>query len=315
MSRGRASGAHADDTHSLRFHRRGPARGHRFHPSRRRRSTAPRSAARRTGRPLEHRRRGGIRAHARDAAAAAIAHLRDPPRGHPRRAERHRSPLRALHARPRRGAGGLGRRRRRHGGARGAGDAGPRAGRVRRRRLLPRVHRHPGGTGQGGGDRGRPRRRAGDAEPPREGRHRRRRRSRSTSRRAPPATTSSPRRSTSRCYPDGAASSRSRSISPTIGSTVRCRSRARQYARDLAYLQSIGGLASTTRTAEQSTIAQFWYEDSPLGWNRITNTVVRQRGLDSWAAARAFALVNFALADGYIAGFAGQVPASASGGR
>jgi membrane-associated phospholipid phosphatase len=76
-----------------------------------------------------------------------------------------------------------------------------------------------------------------------------------------------------------------------------------EYARDLAYLQSIGGRASTTRTAEQSTIAQFWYEDSPLGWNRITNIVVRQRGLDSWAAARAFALVNFALADGYIAGF------------
>ena len=78
---------------------------------------------------------------------------------------------------------------------------------------------------------------------------------------------------------------------------------SRQYARDLAHVQSIGALASTTRTAEQSTIAKFWYEDSPLGWNRIANTVVRQRGLDSWAAARAFALVNFALADGYIAGF------------
>jgi membrane-associated phospholipid phosphatase len=78
---------------------------------------------------------------------------------------------------------------------------------------------------------------------------------------------------------------------------------SRQYARDLAHVQAIGALASRTRTAEQSTIAKFWYEDSPLGWNRITNTVVRQRGLDSWDAARAFALVNFALADGYIAGF------------
>ena len=77
----------------------------------------------------------------------------------------------------------------------------------------------------------------------------------------------------------------------------------REYARDVAYLKAIGALHSTTRTAEQSTIAQFWYEDSPLGWNRITNIVVRQRGLDSWAAARAFALVNFAIADGYIAGF------------
>jgi hypothetical protein len=77
-----------------------------------------------------------------------------------------------------------------------------------------------------------------------------------------------------------------------------------QYARDLAYVKAIGDIASTKRTAEQSEIARFWYEDSPLGWNRIANTVVRQQGLDPWSAARAFALVNFAMADGFIAGFA-----------
>jgi hypothetical protein len=76
-----------------------------------------------------------------------------------------------------------------------------------------------------------------------------------------------------------------------------------QYARDLAFVQAIGRIDSRIRTAEQSEIAQFWYEDSPLGWNRIANTVIRQRHLDNWEAARVFALVNFALADGYIAGF------------
>jgi hypothetical protein len=76
-----------------------------------------------------------------------------------------------------------------------------------------------------------------------------------------------------------------------------------QYARDLAYVKAIGGMNSTTRTAEQSEIARFWYEDSPLGWNRIANTVVRQQGLDSWTSARVLALVNFAMADGFIAGF------------
>lgn len=76
-----------------------------------------------------------------------------------------------------------------------------------------------------------------------------------------------------------------------------------QYARDLAFVQAIGRIDSRIRTAEQSEIAQFWYEDSPLGWNRIANSAVRQRHLDNWAAARVFALVNFALADGYIAGF------------
>ena len=75
------------------------------------------------------------------------------------------------------------------------------------------------------------------------------------------------------------------------------------YAHDLAFIKAIGDIGSTIRTPQQSEIAQFWYEDSPLGWNRIANIVVRQRGLDPWSAARAFALVNFAMADGFIAGF------------
>ncbi len=75
------------------------------------------------------------------------------------------------------------------------------------------------------------------------------------------------------------------------------------YARDLAGVKDIGHLFSKTRTPEQTQIAKFWYEDSPLGWNRIANTVARQRGLDAWEAARAFALLHFAMADGFIAGF------------
>jgi len=75
------------------------------------------------------------------------------------------------------------------------------------------------------------------------------------------------------------------------------------YARDLAYITSIGHAQSTTRTTEQSEIAKFWYEDSPLGWNRIANAVARQRTLDNWEAARAFALLHFAMADGFIVGF------------
>ena len=76
-----------------------------------------------------------------------------------------------------------------------------------------------------------------------------------------------------------------------------------KYARDLAYVKALGDSKSAIRTPEQSQIAQFWYEDSPLGWNRIANTVARQRGLDPWSSARTFALVNFAMADGFIAGF------------
>jgi len=60
---------------------------------------------------------------------------------------------------------------------------------------------------------------------------------------------------------------------------------------------------STTRTTEQSQIAMFWYEGSPNGWNRITRNVSAQQGLDLWQNARLFGLINFAMADGFIAGF------------
>ena len=78
---------------------------------------------------------------------------------------------------------------------------------------------------------------------------------------------------------------------------------SREYSRDFDYLKSIGKSDSRTRTAEQTDIAYFWFEFSPLGWNRIANTVVMQKRLDVWRSARIMALVNFAIADGYIAGF------------
>lgn len=81
------------------------------------------------------------------------------------------------------------------------------------------------------------------------------------------------------------------------------RLRSLAYAADFNYLKVIGASDSVLRTAEQSEIAQFWYESSGTGWNRIANTIVRGAGLNPWKTARIFALVNFALADGYIAHF------------
>jgi hypothetical protein len=76
-----------------------------------------------------------------------------------------------------------------------------------------------------------------------------------------------------------------------------------QYALDLHYLKAIGSANSSWRTAEQTEIARFWAEGAPAGWNRIANTVIRQKGLDPWEAARILALVNFASADSFIASF------------
>ena len=75
------------------------------------------------------------------------------------------------------------------------------------------------------------------------------------------------------------------------------------YAADLAYVKAIGDVNSTVRTEEQSLIARFWYEDSPIGWNRIASTILRQKHVGLWESARILALTNFALADGFIAGF------------
>jgi hypothetical protein len=78
---------------------------------------------------------------------------------------------------------------------------------------------------------------------------------------------------------------------------------SRKYASDYNEVKMIGEVNSTTRTAEQSEIARFWYEGSGLGWNRIARNVSAQQGLGLWENARLFALVNFAMADGFIAGF------------
>ncbi len=77
----------------------------------------------------------------------------------------------------------------------------------------------------------------------------------------------------------------------------------KQYAADYNEEKAIGELNSATRTAEQSTIARFWYENSPTTWSRIARVVAQTRGLDSWETARLLALLNIAMADGYIAGF------------
>ena len=78
----------------------------------------------------------------------------------------------------------------------------------------------------------------------------------------------------------------------------------RKYAADLNEIKALGGDGVTTpsaRTPEQTEIALFWVESSPLQWNRIARTVSAR--LDPWAQARLFALLNMSLADGYVSSF------------
>jgi hypothetical protein len=97
-------------------------------------------------------------------------------------------------------------------------------------------------------------------------------------------------------------------LEPTVSDLARHRLRgpdplsSRRYARDVALVQSVGRLHSTTRTPDQTKIAFFWFEPFPI-WNDIARVAVEQAALDPWQTARVFALLNFAMMDAGIACF------------
>ncbi len=83
--------------------------------------------------------------------------------------------------------------------------------------------------------------------------------------------------------------------------------RSKAYARDFAEVKALGGDGVGTpsaRTADQTQAARFWIESSPLQWNRIARSAAQSEHLDQWESARLFALLNMALADGYVASWA-----------
>jgi PAP2 superfamily len=78
----------------------------------------------------------------------------------------------------------------------------------------------------------------------------------------------------------------------------------RKYAADLEEVRRLGGdgvSAPSARSPEQTEIALFWVESSPLAWNRMARYVSAAQKLDLWQNARLFGLLNMALADGYVA--------------
>lgn len=82
---------------------------------------------------------------------------------------------------------------------------------------------------------------------------------------------------------------------------------SKAYARDLAEVKALGGDGVTTpstRTPDQTQMALFWWESSPLAWNRIARQLASDQRLDAWEQARLYGLLDVALADGYVESFA-----------
>ena len=72
-------------------------------------------------------------------------------------------------------------------------------------------------------------------------------------------------------------------------------------------VKSLGFIDSTTRTAEQTEIGQFWNGNIQDFWNEIAQTAALQRHLNLDRSARLFALLNISLGDTTISFFEANV--------
>ena len=78
---------------------------------------------------------------------------------------------------------------------------------------------------------------------------------------------------------------------------------SKKYAADFEEVKALGADGRNTpsiRTPDETEIALFWLESSPLAWNRLARSVSERRSLDLWENARLFGLLNLAMADVYV---------------
>jgi hypothetical protein len=78
---------------------------------------------------------------------------------------------------------------------------------------------------------------------------------------------------------------------------------SKAYTEAYDEVKAVGRAGSPTRTPDQTAYANFWYEFSDIGWNRVARTVAAERELGLQSTARLFALLNVAMSDSYVAGW------------
>jgi hypothetical protein len=78
---------------------------------------------------------------------------------------------------------------------------------------------------------------------------------------------------------------------------------SRQYARDYNEVKTMGVLASTVRTAEQTDAARFWTANAPMQYNTAFQAIALNNNLGPMQAARLFAMGDLVGADALIACF------------
>lgn len=76
------------------------------------------------------------------------------------------------------------------------------------------------------------------------------------------------------------------------------------YAKAYDEVKTYGRASDSSRSEDQTSYADWWYELSEIGWNRVARvTWPEQPNRDLWFTARLFALLNVGLMDAYIAGW------------
>jgi hypothetical protein len=75
------------------------------------------------------------------------------------------------------------------------------------------------------------------------------------------------------------------------------------WTRDLNEIREIGSNASGKRSADQTTIARFWFFTGPRTYNTIVRQIASNRKMDLVDCARLYALTSIAGADAFIAVF------------
>jgi hypothetical protein len=82
---------------------------------------------------------------------------------------------------------------------------------------------------------------------------------------------------------------------------------SRQYARDYNEVKALGALNNSTRTPEQTELAQFWALNYPVVWNQILRDIAEAHFDNISDSARLFALADMAIADALISSWNDKV--------
>jgi hypothetical protein len=75
------------------------------------------------------------------------------------------------------------------------------------------------------------------------------------------------------------------------------------WTREVNEIREMGGVASLTRSAEQTTVARFWFLTGARTYNPVVRQVALEKKMDLLDCARLYALASMAAADAFIAVF------------